>query len=141
MNFKTENAREQCYDGVSAMADTKSGDATQLKLLNGKCLFTYCYEHTLNLTVGDVIQNLKDLKEMFSTAYEIYKLTKKSPKGNTRLDQIQNSTKTESKGKHVLCPTRWAVRGDALATFIDNYTELMGLWDWSLQASSDTECH
>ena len=31
------------------------------------------------------------------------------------------------------------VRGDALAEFIDNYTELMDLWDWSLQATSDTE--
>ena len=28
---------------------------------------------------------------------------------------------------HNLCPTRWTVRGDALAAFIDNYTELMDL--------------
>ena len=40
---------------------------------------------------------------------------------------------------HNLCPTRWTVRGDALAAFIDNYTELMDLWDWSLQATSDAE--
>ena len=38
---------------------------------------------------------------------------------------------------HNLCPTRWTIRGDALAAFIDNYTELMDLWDWSLQATSD----
>ena len=38
-----------------------------------------------------------------------------------------------------LCPTRWTIRGDALAAFIDNYTELMDLWDWSLQATSDAE--
>ena len=43
------------------MAGTKSGDATQLKLLNGKCLFTHCYGHALNLVVGDVIRYLKDL--------------------------------------------------------------------------------
>ena len=30
-------------------------------------------------------------------------------------------------------------RGDALAAFIANYTALMDLWDWSLQATSDTE--
>ena len=38
-----------------------------------------------------------------------------------------------------MCPTKWTVRGDALVAFIENYTELMDLWDWSLQATSDTE--
>ena len=65
---------------------------------------------------------------MSSTVYEIYKLVKKSPKRGTRLDQIRNSTKNESKEKHTLCPNRCAVRGDALA-YIDNYTALMDLWD------------
>ena len=55
------------------------------------------------------------------------------------MDQIQNSTKNESKWIHTLCLTRWTIRGDALAAFIDNYTELLDLWDWSLQATSDTE--
>ena len=43
------------------------------------------------------------------------------------------------RGYKILCPTRWTVRGDPLAAFIDNYTELMDLWDWSLQATSETE--
>ena len=30
-------------------------------------------------------------------------------------------------------------RGDALAKFITNYTALMDLWHWPLQATSDTE--
>ena len=66
---------------------------------------------------------------MSSTVYEIRKLVKKSPKRGTRLDQIRNSTKNESKEKHTLCPNRCAVRGDALAAYIDNYTALMDLWD------------
>ena len=70
MKLKIENAQGQRYDGASAMTDTKSGVATQLKLLNGKCLFTYCYGHALNLTVGSVIRNL-------NTAYEICKLVRK----------------------------------------------------------------
>ena len=32
-----------------------------------------------------------------------------------------------------------SIRGDALAAFIANYTKLMDLWDWSFQATSDTE--
>ena len=134
MNLKIENARGQCYDGVS-----KSVVASQLKLLNGKFLFTHCYGHVLNLAVGDDIQNLKELKEMFRTAYKLCKIVEKLPKGSTRLDQIQNSRKNESKGIHNLCPTRWTVRGDVLAAFIDNHTELIDLWNWSFQATSDTE--
>ena len=38
-----------------------------------------------------------------------------------------------------LCPTSWRVRGHALAGFIDNCTELMDFWDWSLQATSYIE--
>ena len=38
-----------------------------------------------------------------------------------------------------MCPTKWTVSGDALAAFIANCTNLMDLWDWSLQATSDTE--
>ena len=30
-------------------------------------------------------------------------------------------------------------RADALAAFIANYIALMDLWDWSLQATSNTE--
>ena len=37
-------------------------------------------------------------------------------------------------------PSRWTVvYGDVFAAFIDNYTKLMDLWDWSLQATSDIE--
>ena len=55
------------------------------------------------------------------------------------MDQIRNSTKNESKEISSLSPTKWTVFGDALATFIDNYIELMNIWDWSLQATSETE--
>ena len=53
--------------------------------------------------------------------------------------QIRNSTKNESKGIHTLCLSRWTVHGDALTAFIDNYTELLDLWNWSFQATSNTE--
>ena len=38
-----------------------------------------------------------------------------------------------------MCSFRWTVRGDALAAFINNDTETMGLWYWPRQATSDTE--
>ena len=43
MNLKTGNARGRCYDGASEMTGSKFGCATQLKLLNRKCIFTHYY--------------------------------------------------------------------------------------------------
>ena len=64
-NLKTENARGQCYDEASAVADSRSRLVTQLKSLNGKWLFVHCYGHALNLAIGDVIRNLKNSKKCF----------------------------------------------------------------------------
>jgi len=139
MNLKLEKSRGQCFDGAAAMAGPKSGVATRIKSLNEKCLYTHCYGHALNLAVGDVIKNVKNLTETFGTAYEICKLVKKSPKRNTKLDAIRESTENDSKSVHRLCPTRWTVRGEALESFLNNYHELMELWSWSLDEVKDTE--
>ena len=139
MNLNLQNARGQCYDGAASMAGHKSGVATKIKSLNEKCLYTHCYGHALNLAVGDVIKNIRSLTETFGTAYEICKLVKKSPKRNTKLDAIRDSTENNSKSVHAFCPTRWTVRGDALESFLENYQELMELWRWSIHEVKDTE--
>lgn len=36
-------------------------------------------------------------------------------------------------------PTRLIVHGDVLAVFIASWRKLMDFWDWSFQATSDTE--
>ena len=66
MGLKLEDARDQCYDGASAMAGRKKGVATVIKNINGKCLYTHCYGHALNLTVGDSVKNVKLLAEKYA---------------------------------------------------------------------------
>ena len=59
------------------------------------------------LNLADVIKSIPCLRETFETAHEIpCKLVKKYTQRDTKLDEIRNSTKNESKGVHVLCPTR-----------------------------------
>ncbi len=79
MNLRLEDARGQCYDGAAAMAGAKTGVATQIKAINGKCLYTHCYGHALNLAVGDSIKSVECLKGVFEVVREICKLIKKSP--------------------------------------------------------------
>ena len=121
------------------MAGEKAGVATQIKTINGKCLYTHCYGHALNLAVADCIKSLPYISDALDTVREIGKLVKKSPQRNTRLDKIRAETKNESRGVHAFCPTRWTVRGEALVAVINNHAELMELWDWSLIVSKDTE--
>ena len=80
MNLRLDEARGKCYDGASTTAGSKSGVATQIKSLNGKCLYTHCYGHALNLAVGDAIKSIGCMQEVFDAAREICKLIKRSPK-------------------------------------------------------------
>ncbi|XP_068704855.1 zinc finger MYM-type protein 1-like [Montipora foliosa] len=132
MNLNIQHARGQCYDGAATMAGEKTGVATQIKTINGKCLYTHCYGHALNLAVADAIKSVQCLSDSLDTVREIGKLVKKSPQRNTKLDKIRAETKNESRGVHAFCPTRWTVRGEALAAVIYNHAELMQLWNWSL---------
>ena len=66
-------------------------------------------------------------------------LVKKSPKRNTKLDEIRNHSKNYAKSIHTFCPTCWAVRGKTLESILQNHTELLELWEWSLTNVTETE--
>ena len=56
-----------------------------------------------------------------------------------KFDSIREASNNETKGIHNLCPTRWTVRGEAMHSYLNNYSELMELWEWSLKHVTDTE--
>lgn len=85
------------------------------------------------------IKSVQCISDSLDTVREIGKLLKKSPQRNTKSEKIRAETKNESRGVHAFCPTRWTVRGEALAAVINNHAELIELWDWSLTVSKDTE--
>ena len=82
---------------------------------------------------------MPQLRKALETAYEICKLIKKSPKRNTKIDELRNKAKNDSKSIQALCPTRWTVLGESLASILNNHAELMDLWNWSLGELTDTE--
>ena len=79
MNLNIQNARGQCYDGAATMSGEKTGVATQIKSVNGKCLYTHCYGHALNLAVADAIKPVKCMNDSLDTVREMGKLVKKIP--------------------------------------------------------------
>ena len=141
MGLKIENARGQCYDGASVMAGCKNGVAVKLKESNPTCLYTHCYGHSLNLAVSDTIKRVKRLSDTFEMVKAICNLVKKSPKRETELNNIKKKAKSQAKGIHTICPTRWTVRGEACAAIISNYQFLLDLWEWSLESRIQTAIH
>ena len=69
-------------------------------------LYVHSYGHALNLVVKDSFIKVKYLKETFEAVREISLLVKKSPQRNTKLDEIRNHSKNNTKSIHTFCPTR-----------------------------------
>lgn len=130
MNLRIENCRSQCYDGASSMSGLKSGVATQI---------AHCYGHALNLAAQDTLKGLRVMEDTLDTTYEITKLIKKSPKREVLFKKFKNEVTAESPGIRTLCPTRWTVRADALASISENYQALLLTWDEAKLATRDTE--
>ena len=121
------------------MAGKKKGLAPVIKNINGKCLYTHCYRHALNLAVGDSVKNVKLLADTFGTIKEVCNLIKKSPKHETHLKKLRHLSENETRSIQSFCPTRWTIRGQSCQALIDNYEELMELWEWSLDNVQETE--
>ena len=130
LGIKISDGRGQCYE---------VGIAKRFKEQNPKMLYTHCYGHALNLAVKDTCTKVRSMKDCFDIAREITKLIKDSPKKETLLKEIREESANSHKGIHTFCPTRWTVRGETLASLINNHKELMELWEKTLETSLNTE--
>ena len=135
--------RGQCYDGASNMSGSKCGVAVQIQAKESRAVLTHCYGHALNLAVGDTIKQSKLCRDSMDTAFEISKLIRFSPKQNAAFDCIKVEVPADEAGYtmgiRAFCPTRWTVRGDAIASIIENYEVLKQLWDESLETKLEPD--
>jgi hypothetical protein len=116
--------RGQCYDGASTMSGSRSGVSTQIAGIEPRALYTNCYGHALNFATQDAIKGVKLMADTLETIYETTKLIKKSPKFQGYYNRIC-----------ILCPTRWTVRAEALASIADI---LQLTWDMLLKMLQKT---
>ena len=116
--------RGQCYDDCSTMAGTRGRVAAKMQEIESRAVFTHCYGHALNLSVGDTIKQSHIMKDCLDTCYEFVKLIKFSPKREAMLQQLKEEMGSEASSIRTLCPTRWTVRAESLASILANYNEL-----------------
>ena len=135
-NLPLSKARGQCYDAAANMSGIRNGVAAQLRKEEARAVYTHCYGHSLNLAAADAIKNSKVMKSALDTTHEISKLVKYSPRRNALFDTLKSQLAPDSPGIRILCPTRWTVRADSLASILSNYVVLQELWDeWANQPS------
>lgn len=138
-NLPLSKARGQCYDGASNMSGIRNGVAAQLCKEEARAVYTHCYGHSLNLAAGDAIKNSTVMKSALDTTHEISKLVKYSPRRGALFETLKTQLAPDSPGIRILCPTRWTVRADSLASILSNYTVLQELWDECVEIVKDSE--
>ena len=121
------------------MAGAKAGVATKIQELEPRAVFLHCYRHALNLAVSDTIKQSRPIKDCLDTCYQIIKLIKFSPKREAMLRDVKEETGNDASGVRTLCPTRWTVRAESLASIIANYESIQSLWEVTIPATSDTK--
>ena len=65
LNIPLSNARGQCYDGAKNIRGIKNGVSNFFFFFseNLRAFFTHCFGHALNLAVGDLVKNVRFLKD------------------------------------------------------------------------------
>lgn len=131
--------RGQCYDGASNMLGKSSGVAVQIRELQPLALEMHCHAHSLSLSVKDTTKHIKILRDTMGTAGEIVILIKYSPKRENMLgmmkDQIECDSEEVFKANGILklSETRWTVRADCFKRILENYDDLMRVWQHCLE--------
>lgn len=143
MNLSMSKLRGQCYDGASTMRGARSGVAKRILDEEPRAVYTHCYGHSINLAASDAVKQTKLMRDALDMTHEITKLIKYSPRREAVFRDLKEenemSTGCHSPGIRVLCPTRWTVRADSLASIVDNYNLLQSTWEEAVEIARDTE--
>lgn len=108
-----------------------------------RAVCTQCYGHSINLAASDAVKQTKLMRDALDMTHEITKLIKYFPRREAVFRDLKEenemSTGCHSPGIRVLCPTRWTVRADSLASILDNYNLLQSTREEAVEIARDTE--
>ena len=137
VNLSINKLRGQCYDGASSMKGHRNGVAKQISEIEPRALYTHCYGHSLNLAANDTLKESKLMRDALETVREITKLIKYSPRREGKFRSLKEDS--HSPGIRVLCPTRWTVRAESIASVLKNYDVLQSTWEETSLITNDSE--
>ena len=98
------------------MRGCRTGVAKQITDMEPRAIVLHCYGHALNLACQDTIRSTKVMKHALDTTFELSKLLKYSSKRKSTYLKLKEELAPSESGFPTLCPTRWMVRVDSLAS-------------------------
>ena len=122
-NLDIMQCRGQCYDGAGNMAGKYSGVAARILEENRLALYTHCASHRLNLCVASACK-IQNIKNMMDNVEKISKFFNNSPKRQALLEEMVKQHLPHYSHTKLIdpCRTRWVLRIDSLARFLEMYT-------------------
>uniref|UniRef100_F6X4E3 DUF4371 domain-containing protein n=1 Tax=Ciona intestinalis TaxID=7719 RepID=F6X4E3_CIOIN len=123
------DCRGQSYDGAANMSGHLSGVQARFKEMYPAMLYVHCSGHNLNLAIQDTFRNNTDAANSLATLNGVVNFIKASPK---RLSMFENFRYSALRP---LCPTRWAMRFEAIDIFIKNYDTIL---NWLQTVATDS---
>ena len=120
------NCRGQGYDGAAVMSGITSGVQARFKQDFPSMLYIHCSGHQLNLVVQDCFKSCTEGSNSLKILQCVASFIKSSPKRNTSFNNVQIESGA-TKSVRPLCPTRWVLRFEGLAAFMENYVNIL---DW-----------
>lgn len=137
LGVEFQYCRGQAYDGARSFQGHVSGVAKKFQADNAAAVSVHCLAHCVNLSIQEVVRNVKSLKEALNFAMDAIQLIKYSPKRQVIFETIQAQQDSSStSGIKTLCPTRWTVRTGAMSAIVNNYEVLHNTFE---EASEGTD--
>ena len=118
--LKIENVRGQCCDGAANMAGAISGLQTRVKAEEPRAVFIHCTAHRLNLVIRDVLDGVREVRDVIQEVSRLVTFFRDSPK---RLEIFQNTGGQAT--LRPLCPTRWTCGEGCLNSLLSGYAQTM----------------
>ena len=89
LNILLSNARGQCYNDAKNIYGIKNGFSNKILSENPKAFLTDYFGYASNLAAGDMVRNIRFLKDSMDTTYKISNLVKRSPKKDVMPQKIR----------------------------------------------------
>jgi hypothetical protein len=117
-DLSPQKLRGQCYDGASNMSGKVKGVQSRIKAIQPLALFVHCFAHSLNLALKEAACEVAVVRDSMDYLHKAANLFQRSAKRKSILSDVSATIKP-------MCPTRWAVRAEAVTTALDNYSGIM----------------
>lgn len=119
MGLCWSDCRGQCYDGAANMSGCRSGVQARVRAFQEEAMYVHCNAHNMNLAFQDAVAESKLCRDAMNVVKDLINTIRESPKRLAWFDSFRKPTGGNK--LRPLCPTRWTMRVNSVASVLENY--------------------